>query len=94
VTTAAKSISINPQKCSNTNRSFLTLSLRIRYFEIVRGGGATHAAFLPRLTSLIEVNKKVTHTSEERDASRKAWQVKTEKFAEHIAEGDCVPNLA
>src|SRR5882762_2755183 len=49
VTTAAKSISINPQKCSNTNRSFLTLSLRIRYFEIVRGGGATHAAFLPPL---------------------------------------------
>src|SRR5882757_6991202 len=35
--TAAKSISINPQKCSNTSRSFLTLSLRIRYFEIVRG---------------------------------------------------------
>ena len=34
--TAAKSISINPQKCSNTSRSFLTLSLRIRYFEIVR----------------------------------------------------------
>src|SRR6266404_6108412 len=49
VTTAAKSISINPQECSNTNRSFLTLSLRIRYFEIVRGGGATHAAFLPPL---------------------------------------------
>ena len=39
--TAAKSISINPQKCSNMNRSFLTLSLRIRYFEIVRGGGAS-----------------------------------------------------
>jgi hypothetical protein len=38
--TAAESISINPQKCSNTNRSFLTLSLRIRYFEIARGGGA------------------------------------------------------
>ncbi len=37
--TAAKSISINPQKCSNTNRSFLTLSLPIRYFEIFRAGG-------------------------------------------------------
>ena len=35
--TAAKSISINPQKCSNTSRSFLTLSLRILYFEIARG---------------------------------------------------------
>ena len=35
--TAAENISINPQKCSNTNRNFLTLSLPIRYFEIVRG---------------------------------------------------------
>src|SRR6266849_1821447 len=52
-TTAAKSISINPQKCSNPNWSFLTLSLRIRYFEIFRGWWEqTHAAFLPRRLTL------------------------------------------
>src|SRR6267143_2425296 len=39
--TAAESISINPQMCSNTNKSFLTLSLPIRYFEILRAGSQT-----------------------------------------------------
>ena len=44
--TAAKSISINPRQCSDSNRSFLTLSHRIRYFEIVRAGGANPHCFL------------------------------------------------
>ncbi len=51
-TTAAKSISINPQKCSNPNWSFLTLSLPIRYFEIFRGSakGLAHRLSKPRIS--------------------------------------------
>jgi hypothetical protein len=82
--TAARSISISRQNCGDTSRSFRTLSLPIRYFEITRG--MVEQTTLLSCRGTRTVPKSISPNSMfSRDALRFAFDCPVhEKFLRHV----------